>query len=1205
MEATMTLRNTIFVFLVSSVVACSVDSSIQPQCKGDGDCQIGSTCNLNLTPHLCVSSCQVLCNANETCVNGACVATTCIPACNSNQTCNTSVNPPACMDLADGTVTLTQPALGAVVGGAQVTVKATAGAPGGPTQVAFRIEQGGQKKAEVIATSGNQGVYTAVMPLVGSGLVSGAANVFAKVSWNQNGTLKTKDSAPVAVTADEDAPSITGPGTDHPFYSSTAAGAPPNASVTVQIVDVGVAGVDPSTARLALIITAHSYPAALAPGGGAGVYQFAVPVADLGVGANKQGPVNYLVTATDKVGNAGSFDGGVINVDNEPPTFTNPVVPAAVFGGDAGIAVSIDVSDPAGGSGLDPTTIGLLVVGATAPIAPTGTSGGTASFAIHGSDLQSPTMQGPVSFNFVAKDNVLNQGTSAQQSIKVDYAAPTIGAVTVTNNPAAGDNGYYPIGTSISVPVSVSVDDGAMGSGVAGATLTVIGKPPVMPTGSSTLGTVKTFSFLVPTTVQTPGSEAKLAISVNATDVAGNSVTQTAPAMLKIDDAGPQVQSVAVDASTAPDAVVGAQSVPWFNQMVATDIDIKATVTDQGSGVNLAPLQLVLQGNVSTRVDRPGMVTRDPGTDNYHFKVLRSGGPIGAGSQGLVAYQVLAVDNLGHAQQADLAGTRSSVNTLGIDGMAPVLTFTPKYPAVNTGCDSGVVCGHDGSHFWRLGDDGSTLSFSSDDTGGSGPNLSSAATCAFVGGTTCTVAYSGTDYTFTMNPSQVALTSTDNATNTGFQGDGTVAVTVTAKDAVGNQGSAGPTKVKVTRIRWVKKFAGLINLRGSPIVTPPIGTGAAAKSLILVAGTNPSADPIFALDKTGAVVGHIGNAQGVTTVANNMAYSPTTNTLYVTQDNSKIFNSFHLSTSGFTSGSPCNLGANALTNGPPALFGTSPTEEVAFVSDAGQHKLFALSAVGDCSTAFVQLVGTSGLGPPSSDENQVYLSYQNTGVARLSYNSTSGFSGLTNTDLTLTIVGQIALATNLFFGENRNYHSYQSDVSTNLWTAMNAGRMADVVTSTPVIARGLVVGMSQSGMRAFNQSGSAATAGTQSWDTGNLNTVSAPAIAAGGAVMYFSDTSNSELLAAPFSLTTFGPATWKFAGDAVNLGFSGPGSEPTLAGPHTPEHQGVLFFGAGNGNFYALMTDSTGPFVPTSGTDWPRVGFDNCNSGNSSYANCQ
>ena len=1136
-------------------------------------------------------------------------ALVCDPACNSNQSCDTSQKVPKCVDLTDGTVTLSVPAASAVVGGARVSMRASAGAPGGPTQVVFRIEQGGATKAQVTATTGNGGIYTTVMPLTGAGLVSGPANVFAKVSWNQNGILKTKDSASVAVTVDEDAPSITGPSTDHLFYSSTAQGAPPNANVTVQIVDVGSAGVDPATARLSLVTTAHSYPAALAPGGGAGGYQFAVPAADLGVGANQQGSVNYLVTASDKVGNAGSFDGGVINVDNEPPTFANAVVPAGIYGGDAGFSVSIDVVDPAGGAGLDPASIGLLVGGATSAIPATGISGATASFAIHGKDLQSPGVQGPVTFNFVAKDNVLNQGTSPPQSVTVDYQAPAIGAVTVTDNPAAGDNGYYAASGGITVPVSVPVDDGA-GSGVASATLTVNGQT-VLPTGSSSVGTVKTFVFAVPAMLQTPGSEAPLSFKVNATDNAGNAVTQTASASLKIDAAGPVVHSVATN--TVADAVV--TSIPWFNQSGSGDIDVKANITDLGSGVNLSSLKLVVQGT-STRVDRPGMVMRDAGTDNYHFQILRSGGPVGLGQQGPVTYQVIALDNLGHPQKADVAGSTSSVSTLGIDGLAPTITFTPTYPASGTGCGLGVVCGHDGSHFWRLGDDGSALSFTAADPGGSGPNLASAATCTIAGGTPCIVSYPGASYSFTINPSKLLLTSTGNAGNTDSQGEGTVAVTVTAKDAVGNQASNGPVNVKVTRLRWVKQFASVTNIRGSPVVTPPIGSGASAKSLILLAGTNTAADPIFALDKTGAVVSSAGHAQGITTVTNNMAYSPVTNTLYVTQDGSRAVNAFTVAAGGLSAAYSCTLSTNsaAKTSGPPAIFGTNSVDEVALVSDTGQHKLWALSgASGTCTLGAPSLaIGTTSLGPPTTNNATVYLSYGDTGIATVAFSATNGFRSLTLKDLGETIVGQMALATSLFFGENRNYHSYSADVGTNLWTAANAGKMFAPITSSPIVAQSLVFGFAGAGdghLRAFNQSGSAVVAGTEAWQSGTLGAVSSVVIGAGGGVAYLTDGGNNELVAQPFTSSTAGSPAWNFVGDnatknSLNLGFSGPGSEPTIAGPST-DQAGVLFFGADNGNFYALMTDSTGSFVPTAGTDWPRVGFDNCNSGNSSYINCQ
>ena len=82
------------------------------------------------------------------------------------------------------------------------------------------------------------------------------------------------------------------------------------------------------------------------------------------------------------------------------------------------------------------------------------------------------------------------------------------------------------------------------------------------------------------------------------------------------------------------------------------------------------------------------------------------------GAEGRVDFQVVAKDKLAHAQQADAAAPFISLGSLGIDGHAPTVNFTLNYPVDGTDCDNtlpggatdnGIVCGHDGSHWWRRG----------------------------------------------------------------------------------------------------------------------------------------------------------------------------------------------------------------------------------------------------------------------------------------------------------------------------------------------------------------------------------------------------------------------------------------------------------------------------------------------------------------------
>src|SRR5205823_4861774 len=157
--------------------------------------------------------------------------------------------------------------------------------------------------------------------------------------------------------------------------------------------------------------------------------------------------------------------------------------------------------------------------------------------------------------------------------------------------------------------VSVDVSPG-FGGQIASVFLTVNGNR-IDLTNSSTAGTVTTYNFTVPTVDAPAGTDGALLFQVTATDASTNQTQVTPTSGLKIDDAGPVVRGVAVDATvSAPEATVS--NVPWFRQSAGGDIDMKATIVDPGTGVDIATVML-MQG--STRIDKPGSVTRDTGTD--------------------------------------------------------------------------------------------------------------------------------------------------------------------------------------------------------------------------------------------------------------------------------------------------------------------------------------------------------------------------------------------------------------------------------------------------------------------------------------------------------------------------------------------------------------------------------------------------------------
>ena len=75
-------------------------------------------------------------------------------------------------------------------------------------------------------------------------------------------------------------------------------------------------------------------------------------------------------------------------------------------------------------------------------------------------------------------------------------------------------------------------------------------------------------------------------------------------------------------------------------------------------------------------------------------------------------------------------------------------------------------------------------------------------------------------------------------------------------------------------------------------------------------------------------------------------------------------------------------------------------------------------------------------------------------------------------------------------------------------------------------------------------------------------------------------------------------APWSFTGNGTATLSSVPGGPPIDA---SVVNAGTVYFGDSSGSIFALITDSGGPLAPTAGRTWPRVGFDNCNSGNTSF----
>jgi hypothetical protein len=1258
--------------------ACSPE--VLGRCSATADCAAGLVCDTTAGIGVCVAGCggETLCKSGEVCTNGACARKTCVPECGANQHCDANfhclydscspacnaawqtctgtgaVTPPSCVDfdcppgacepthqycnrqgspavcaeVTDGAVTLAVSA-GLLAGGDELAVSATTTAPGVATRVEFRLEQAGVAKASVAVTSGSAGVFSGALPLAGN-LASGAATLFAKVYWTQGGVEKSKDSAPVAVTLDLDPPVVTAPTADRAIYSSIATPAQV-ATLTAQISDVGAAGVDPST--VTVLVPGHVYPPATTPVGGSGAYTFQVPVFAFGQPIGAQGPAAFTIKASDKLGNTHSSDWSIA-IDNKAPGFSNFTLPAGFLGPDSTIALSVDVVDPAGGAGLVPSSVKLGVAGGGAPaIAATGSSGPTFTFSPLPGDLQAANTQGPVSLAFAAADAAGNVVIDSTQALLIDLQAPTVGPLSIPANPATGSNGWYAYdGSGASkVAVTLAVDDGASGSGAASATL-ALGSFSATQT-ASTGGTVRSYTFQVPTSVGAKDQEVTLvATTVTGKDKAGNSGTTASAATLRIDGLGPSITGVTVNGGGALPS--GGQSVTtgqgtflYFRQLdtapggnALAPIDLQATIQDGGSGVAPSSVKLVLASNGTTPVDA-GVVVTPPtagAPDVWHFSLPRVNAQISKGSQGVIQFKVLATDNLGNPQQADGStppgggGPNASTGQVGIDGQLPALSFSiaGQYPVNATGCDSSaayltssLVCGHDGARFWRGGDDGSSLYFTALD-GASGSGMSpSGASCAAPGQTSCTVNYNAANqhFEFAANPSQWTEFTSD------ANGRGTATVTVTARDLVGNVATAQQT-VNVTRFLWARTLP-LGKVRTAPVVTPPIGAG----RVLLVGGdaTGPAGltTTVAALNQRGGVLG--GAAGGA--ITNDLVYSPATRTLYAAAEGGQKVLTFVVSGTGLTAGYACDLGTGKTINGAPALVSSTlggVQTEFALVTESSAHRLWALTGSGGaCDTASVLpvTVGVGVLRSPKTDGGNVFAAYQNTGLAKVAFaNGAFGAPVLKDLAFLSPLGGPALVGGALFMTDTKNYQGYTTNFSgavTGLWVNPTVnGRMSANATASPVINGALLAGVADSNdgsVRFFNTAdGSPAF----SYATAGANSQ----VAIGGdanAAYYFTSSDGALYAIARVGSTasaTLAPR-WStaFTGSAGAVPFTGTGSPATLAS------SGVLYFGADNGTVYAIATDSPGAATPTGGSNWPRAGFDNCNSSNSSLTNCQ
>jgi len=918
-------------------------------------------------------------------------------------------------------------------------------------------------------------------------------------------------------------------------------------------------------------------------------------------------------------------------VDNIPPSFGVPVYDAGWYGGDASIAIAVNVQDQTGGSEVAGGTV-ALVLASGATLANRGvTNMSTYNFSTTGAAIR-PSGQGPVLFNFIAADNAGNVSIIDGGQILVDEQAPTVGATAVGNGTAhAASNGWFAQDGG-TILITTLVNDGN-GSGPASASLVVGGNAPVNSSSGTVVAAGTNYSFAVPTSVQMAGSETPVAIAVSGTDVVGNAGASSAATdgsgnavTLLIDGKAPLIMPVAFTTQADGTDTAG---VRWFSQVGGT-LNFSATITDSGSLVNAASVSLL------TLAGAPVGVSGSAAGNVYTFMVPRSSsaaGLIAAGAQGIVSLQIVAKDNVGNTSTL-------AVTPFGIDGQKPSVSFlgtlsgntlaaaaAPSYPASGSNCAAGVdFCGHDSAgHFWRKGELNKLAFYGNDGNGGSGVKAATASAGCSIGSTAdCTaLEYVSTDGSGTAKFD--AVPNFGNATfTTASDGTGTINTTITVKDLVGNSSST-TVAVNVTRVKWIKKMAGKIaTFGGSPIVT------SVPTPQIIVAGAEHGANgAIASFDPTGALLWQAGHAQGITGVTSNMAYSSATKTLYVVPSGTPASGyAFVVPASGAPTSYASFGGSSDKLGGAPAIIVGPDLTEYVLVSDNGASSVFRrleqyacapASGGSNCSGVTSASSTWNSLTSPTTDGANVYLGHDST-LTKVPF--TSGALGTPVDSLVTTKpLGNLALAGSLYVGDFRataeRYRKFSINAAgiaptedsswiANLTSGASSSGNGAALTASPVVSNAYVFGSfdNTSDGHLYGYS-VAAGSSTQSGfiypasTSASLGNISPVAIGKDNSV-YFTDDANSELVALTID-NNVPTAAWKFAGNGT-ASLSSVTGEPTIDA--SAANAGTIYFGDSSGNIFALITDSGGPLAPTAGSTWPRVGFDNCNSGNTSVS-CQ
>jgi hypothetical protein len=513
--------------------------------------------------------------------------------------------PPVIAMVSDGRTAFLGPANGVA------SLVASAIDPGAgldPSSVQLTLVGGSNKSYPGVPGTGNQ--FSFSVPIADLGIVAGATGSvpFRVTATDKVGNAVALSGLPAQVVqVDLVKPTLT-LATDGAVWH--AAGETVNVTGLASDSQSGLVG-GATAVTLAISGAAGNLTARGTVSGGA--YSVPANLGALGFPAGFEGPLDYAVTLSDAAGNAQTVTGS-LSVDDAPPRISAITQPAAeatangrAFFRATGSALAIGAAIIDGGSGVDPSSVALQIVGgasgALTTVAGTRTAGDGWSFALPRSVGRGFDGASPVQFVVTAKDKLGHAASSEVQSIFFDDAAP---AVTSLSDPA-----WYArttAGGHVVVTVHENVAD--VGAGLASASLTVAdanngGALTTTPGSCTPQGDC---TFALDAAFLAAGSEGRLQFTITAQDKLsqspGDAHQATVSDFRQVDGKPPAVTITRVANAALPTA--GTSGVTYPTAIANTGYDgshfvysdtltISGTIQDSGAGIDTASTPPVLE----------------------------------------------------------------------------------------------------------------------------------------------------------------------------------------------------------------------------------------------------------------------------------------------------------------------------------------------------------------------------------------------------------------------------------------------------------------------------------------------------------------------------------------------------------------------------------------------------------------------------------